>query len=190
MLAVQRVLRIFDSIEVIRKVGTAVIHLVLLLESDVAAPVADFNQTVELLDMDNRFGKLKANVCRGDSTGGLFVEGTINELGALLDGKLLDVATAWKLCIVGDISRGSLELSLLLLRDVGRWSINGKVEAQVLVIVLGNGRGKRSVGLQVIVGDSECLLSTRFERRWQSDTIVLDIARLHPLVFKLRRNQT
>lgn len=129
MLTVQRMLRIFDSIEVVRKVGTAVIHLVVLLESDVAAPVADFNQTVELLDMNNRFGKLKANVCRGDSTGGLFIEGTIDELGALLDGKLLDLATAWKLCIIGDIGRSSLKLGLLLLRDVGRWCINGKVEA-------------------------------------------------------------
>ena len=150
-------------------------EIVVFLESDVTTPVADLDVTVKLLNVGDRLLELEANTRGGDSTSGLLIERSIYELGALLDRELLDIAASRELCVIGNVGSSSLNLGLLLLRGVGGRYVDGEVVSEELLGPLRNGRRKRSVSLEIVVGDAEGLLSTGLERRGQLNTIVLNI---------------
>jgi hypothetical protein len=127
--------------------------------------VTDLDITIQLLDVGHRLLELETNTSRGDGSGGLLLKRTIDKLGALLDGVLLDVATSRKLCVIGNVGGAGLDLGLLLLRSVGGWCVDGEVVGEELPSPLGDGCRRRGIGLQVVVSDAERLLSTRLERR-------------------------
>lgn len=147
------------------QVSTAVVQIVVFLKGNVAAPVADLDIAVQLLDVGHRLLKLETNTRGGDSTGGLLFKRSIDKLGALLDGVLLDVAASRKLCVIGNVGGTSLDFGLLLLRGVGGWCVNGEVVGKELPSPLRNDCRGRGIGLEVVVGDTERLLSTRLEWR-------------------------
>jgi hypothetical protein len=115
--------------------------------------VTDLDITIQLLDVGHRLLELETNTSRGDGSGGLLLKRTIDKLGALLDGVLLDVATSRKLCVIGNVG------------GAGRWCVDGEVVGEELPSPLGDGCRRRGIGLQVVVSDAERLLSTRLERR-------------------------
>lgn len=121
-----------------------------LLESDVSAPVADLDIALELGNVADRLGELESHRSGGDGAGGLLVEGTVRELGALLLGELGDVAAAGNLGVVGDRDGSGLDLGLLLRGRIRGLSVDRELVAEVLAAVLLDRRGERRVGLEVI----------------------------------------
>lgn len=83
---------------------------------------------------------------------------------------------SWMLGVFGNGRRSSLDLSLLLRGDVSGRRVDRKVVRQELGIVLADRSGKGAIGLEVVEGDAESLLTTSGKRLGQLNAIVLDVA--------------
>ena len=162
-----------DSVELRREVGTAVLQIVALLKGHISTPVANLNVALEVRNVDHGLVELETNLDRLKRTGGLLVERTIDELGPLLLGELLDVSTARKLGVIGDVGRCELDFGLLLGCRVGRGAVGGEgVREELAIILLDRGR-KRLVGAQEVVCNAQSLLRAGRKRRGESDPNVL-----------------
>ena len=162
-----------DPVELGREVGAAVLEIVALLKRHISAPVADLNVALEVGNVNHGLVELEPNLDGLERAGGLLVKGTIDELRSLLLGELLDVSTARKLGVIGDVGRCELDFGLLLGCRVDRGAVGREgVRKELLLLLLDRG-GERLVGAQEVVGNAQGLLCAGRKRRGESDPNVL-----------------
>lgn len=144
----------FDPAKLVREIRTAVAQVIALLERDVAPPVADLDVALESGDVQDGLGELEADRDRGAGSGGLLVEGPVDELVALRLGVLVELS------IFGYSAGRELDLGLLLGRRVGGLAVGGEIVGKVLLAVLVYRGGEGGIGLGRVEADTNGLLST------------------------------
>ena len=168
-------LGVLDSVELARQVGSPVFQVITFLKGDVASPVADLNVPLQARNMDHRLVELESHLDMLGGSGRLLVKRSIDELGALLLGELLDVAGTGKLGIIGNGRGRELDFGLLLGGGVGRRAVRRERVAQELYILLLNGSGKGLVCVKNVIADADGLRGAGLERAGQPDAQELDI---------------